>query len=324
MARKKQKDKEQEQLDGPGTPDSKPKRLTPVDIQQKEFRLAWRGYNERDVDSFLDELTEEVSRLLAENRRLRDVSQYQSGSGNAGDSLVVEEARSEAARLVEEARQEADRIMAEAPMRADAQAQAVEADIAGATSLSGAGATEDTTPGLPLTATQTALVNAFLTREREFLQELAGMIQGHAEAVKEQVRRAKEATRAPEQEQPPQQQVTAEEEEEERGEPDSPSTSAGAPDAGPPTQAWTPTFAPDTGGHAAPDPVVRLSEEREQDIQSTPAESVPRAASTSGASTDPTGSPPQMSPSRRSAAVSRAEEDEGEDRSLRELFWGED
>ena len=30
-------------------------RITPTDIQQVEFRLAFRGYNERDVDAFLDQ-----------------------------------------------------------------------------------------------------------------------------------------------------------------------------------------------------------------------------------------------------------------------------
>ncbi len=48
-----------------------PKRLTPVDVQQKEFRLAVRGYNEREVDEFLDLVTEEMARLHAENTRLR-------------------------------------------------------------------------------------------------------------------------------------------------------------------------------------------------------------------------------------------------------------
>src|SRR5262249_4185546 len=47
------------------------KRLTPVDVQQKEFRLAMRGYNEREVDEFLDLVTEEMARLHAENTRLR-------------------------------------------------------------------------------------------------------------------------------------------------------------------------------------------------------------------------------------------------------------
>ncbi len=48
-----------------------PRRLTPVDVQQKEFRLAMRGYNEREVDEFLDVVTEEMARLYAENMRLR-------------------------------------------------------------------------------------------------------------------------------------------------------------------------------------------------------------------------------------------------------------
>ena len=39
-------------------------RITPVDIQQAEFRLAFRGYNERDVDTFLDRVTEDLSSYL--------------------------------------------------------------------------------------------------------------------------------------------------------------------------------------------------------------------------------------------------------------------
>ncbi len=30
------------------------RRITPMDIQQMEFRNAFRGYNEREVDEFLD------------------------------------------------------------------------------------------------------------------------------------------------------------------------------------------------------------------------------------------------------------------------------
>src|SRR5919197_535097 len=40
--------------------------ITPVDIQRKEFRLAFRGYSEREVDSFLDEVTEESARIVPE------------------------------------------------------------------------------------------------------------------------------------------------------------------------------------------------------------------------------------------------------------------
>ncbi|HEX9696038.1 MAG TPA: DivIVA domain-containing protein [Actinomycetota bacterium] len=45
--------------------------ITPHDIQNKEFREAFRGYNEDDVDTFLDEVAEEFGRVFAENQRLR-------------------------------------------------------------------------------------------------------------------------------------------------------------------------------------------------------------------------------------------------------------
>ena len=45
--------------------------ITPHDIQNKEFREAFRGYNEDDVDTFLDGVAEEYGRVYAENQRLR-------------------------------------------------------------------------------------------------------------------------------------------------------------------------------------------------------------------------------------------------------------
>lgn len=71
--KKKERDEAQETAPETATPTAapEPKRLTPVDVQQKEFRLAVRGYNEREVDEFLDLVTEEMARLYAENTRLR-------------------------------------------------------------------------------------------------------------------------------------------------------------------------------------------------------------------------------------------------------------
>jgi DivIVA domain-containing protein len=66
-----------------------PKRLTPVDVQQKEFRLAVRGYNEREVDKFLDEVTEEMARLYAENTRLRAEVESRGGSTPAPSSVAA-------------------------------------------------------------------------------------------------------------------------------------------------------------------------------------------------------------------------------------------
>ena len=56
MARKKQKKGKEEEL----ATLAESRRITPVDIQQKEFRVAMRGYHEQDVDQFLDDVTEEV------------------------------------------------------------------------------------------------------------------------------------------------------------------------------------------------------------------------------------------------------------------------
>ncbi|MDD4563987.1 MAG: DivIVA domain-containing protein [Eubacteriales bacterium] len=46
--------------------------ITPLDIQNKEFSKAVRGYKEEDVDSFLDLLTLDLEKVLEENRKLKD------------------------------------------------------------------------------------------------------------------------------------------------------------------------------------------------------------------------------------------------------------
>jgi DivIVA domain-containing protein len=45
--------------------------LTPQDVVRKEFREAFRGYNQADVDLFLDEIVDEMARLVEENQRLK-------------------------------------------------------------------------------------------------------------------------------------------------------------------------------------------------------------------------------------------------------------
>jgi len=42
-------------------------KLTPLDIHHKEFRRAIRGYNEEEVDVFLDHVAEEFERVFKEN-----------------------------------------------------------------------------------------------------------------------------------------------------------------------------------------------------------------------------------------------------------------
>jgi len=45
--------------------------LTPQDIVRREFREAFRGYNQADVDLFLDEVVDEYSRLHEENQKMK-------------------------------------------------------------------------------------------------------------------------------------------------------------------------------------------------------------------------------------------------------------
>lgn len=45
--------------------------LSPQDIVRREFREALRGYNQADVDLFLDEVVEELARLLDENQKMK-------------------------------------------------------------------------------------------------------------------------------------------------------------------------------------------------------------------------------------------------------------
>lgn len=128
-------------------------RITPKDIQDAEFRLAFRGYNERDVDAFLDRVTEDLASYLEELERLR------AGGAAAPTALDVPAASVEAERILAEARREAERILAEARTRAAA--------------LAGGDAR--------------AVVAPFLNREREFLQSLGVLVQSHAEEIKAMV-----------------------------------------------------------------------------------------------------------------------------------------
>src|SRR2546425_11240257 len=141
-------------------------RVTPVDIQQKEFGLAFRGYNERDVDQFLDEVTEEVARLYAENKRLRE--ERESARTSRLDLGGAEEADA----LLRQAREEAARLLADARARVSAMDPGPDASGGQGTA---------------------AALAPFVAQEREFLQSLANLIQTHAEAVKDQIRRARDA-----------------------------------------------------------------------------------------------------------------------------------
>lgn len=154
-----------------------PRRITPMDIQQKEFRNAFRGYNEREVDEFLDALTEELARLQSENVRLRAELENREQEARA--------AQAEAEATLRRAREEAARML----QAAEAQAQSVMEVTEGAPALA-----EDA-PSVGSFLKKNSMVQAirpFLGREREFLQSMARLIQEHADSVREEVRQIRE------------------------------------------------------------------------------------------------------------------------------------
>jgi len=149
------------------TPDPTGAVITPADIQRQEFGVSrFGGYRMRDVDEFLDRLTASTEAVIAENERLRA-----GGSPIVGTS-DLDEVNRQADEIVQRARDEAARIVAEAE-----QAGAV---VAGATVVAP-------------TAGDRAAIDAFLTRERDFLQSLATLVQGHAESVKAMARKSRGA-----------------------------------------------------------------------------------------------------------------------------------
>ena len=218
-----------------GAPAEERIRLTPVDVQQKVFRLAFRGYNEQDVDRFLDHVTEDLAALHEENKRLHEELELR-GPGGGG-----EEARRHAEEIIRQAREEAARIAA------------------------GRGPA----PGAAAPA-------AYLVRERQFLQQLAGLVQEHAGSLKQEARRAREGSSGPEEETEPEeppdaveeaqeQPVAREEPEPEAEAPELEETAAMAPPGEPgDLSEWTNPFVTEEGGEP---PEPREGEDQEPSLR---------------------------------------------------------
>jgi cell division initiation protein len=108
--------------------------LTPLDIHNKEFGRAFRGYAEAEVDEFLDAIVKEFEALIRENGELKDrldevettIERYRSIEDTLNKTLLLAQQASEDARLQaeresevirERARMEAQRIIDDARER---------------------------------------------------------------------------------------------------------------------------------------------------------------------------------------------------------------
>ena len=100
-------------------------RITPLDIQQKQFSTRFRGFDMEEVDSFLELIREEMEELLRENANLREESrryekqlkEYKNIETTLKDTLISTQ------QMVEEyrnnARKEADLIAKDAELKAE-------------------------------------------------------------------------------------------------------------------------------------------------------------------------------------------------------------
>lgn len=99
-------------------------RLTPLDIHHKEFNHALRGYNEVEVDEFLDQVADELERLFKENIDLSEkidglelkVREYQDMERTLHNTLVS--AQKSADEIAQKAQREADSVLKEAEVKA--------------------------------------------------------------------------------------------------------------------------------------------------------------------------------------------------------------
>jgi cell division initiation protein len=99
-------------------------RITPLDIQQKQFPVRFRGFDVDEVYSFLELLREELEEILRENASLKE--QLSRADGQLKDYYNLEASLREtlltAQQMVEEyksnTRKEAELLLKEAELRA--------------------------------------------------------------------------------------------------------------------------------------------------------------------------------------------------------------
>lgn len=99
--------------------------LTPLDIQNKEFKRGFRGYDIKSVDIFLDEVIEDYEKVYKENVELKDkvnlfsdqIRQYNTLEETLKNTLVI--AQTTAEEVISSARVKSQNITDEAEINGD-------------------------------------------------------------------------------------------------------------------------------------------------------------------------------------------------------------
>ena len=100
-------------------------KITPSDIQQQQFRIRFRGFDVREVDSFLERVTDEFETLTRENSDRqkeieglrREIQEYRDREKTFKDAMINTQKALDDMRM--NAEKEAELIVAEAEMKAE-------------------------------------------------------------------------------------------------------------------------------------------------------------------------------------------------------------
>lgn len=98
--------------------------ITPLDIQNKQFKKSFRGYKGSEVDYFLDEIVEDYERLYRENIELKDkilmlneqINHYKGLEETLKETLIV--AQNAADELTQAARKKSENIITDGEIMA--------------------------------------------------------------------------------------------------------------------------------------------------------------------------------------------------------------
>ena len=110
-------------------------KITPLDIQQQNFQVRFRGYDREEVQEFLRRVSETVEELVRENidvrertdKLEREVSDLRKKDASLNELLVTTQKMAE--NLKDQARREANLILKEAELKSDELLKDAHADL---------------------------------------------------------------------------------------------------------------------------------------------------------------------------------------------------
>lgn len=100
--------------------------LTPLDIHNKEFKRSFRGYNEADVDEFLDSVIKDYEHLYRENIEIKEnierlsskLEQFQHMENTLHNTLIIAQETAEEVKM--NGKKSAELMLKEAEVQAKA------------------------------------------------------------------------------------------------------------------------------------------------------------------------------------------------------------